>query len=158
MIIATARYEDLPALLSLEHSGFSAKERWSGTSWASELNADDRLVLVNREDDEVVAVACFSVVDQTAELLRVVVRPDRQGRGIARRLVQVGMEWADAAGAERMLLEVRHDNSRGLSLYDAAGFHPIARRTDYYGSGRHAIVMECRLAQHRIAEPDRWLA
>lgn len=158
MIISTATLEDLPALLGLEEVGFASHERWSGSSWASEVTADDRLVLVTREDDQVVGVACFSVVDQTAELLRVVVRPDLQGRGMARRLVQVGMEWADAAGAERMLLEVRHDNARGLSLYDAAGFHPIARRADYYGSGRHAIVMECWLTRYRIPQPDRWLA
>ena len=161
MIVATAKPDDLPALLELEESGFDAPERWSTGSWASELSSPDRLVLISRDEDQVEAVACFGVLDDTAEVLRVVVRPDRRERGIARRLVGLGMDWADAAGADRILLEVRYDNDRGLSLYKAAGFTAIARRSDYYGLGRHAIVMECRF--HRRPAPglsrlSRWPA
>lgn len=161
MIVTTAKPDDLSTLLQLEESGFDAPQRWSASSWASEIAAPDRLVLVSRDDDQVEAVACFSVLDDTAEVLRVVVRPDRRQRGIARRLVGLGMDWADAAGADRILLEVRHDNERGLCLYAAAGFAAIARRPDYYGAGRHAIVMECRL-RHRplagLSSLSRWTA
>ena len=83
MIVATAKPDDLPALLELEESGFDAPERWSTGSWASELSSPDRLVLISRDDDQVEAVACFGVLDDTAEVLRVVVRPDRRERWLA---------------------------------------------------------------------------
>ena len=88
MIVATAKPDDLPALLELEESGFDAPERWSTGSWASELSSPDRLVLISRDDDQVEAVACFGVLDDTAEVLRVVVRPDRRERGIANQPVR----------------------------------------------------------------------
>ena len=68
MIVATAKPDDLPALLELEESGFDAPERWSIGSWASELSSPDRLVLISRDDDQVEAVACFGVLDDTAEV------------------------------------------------------------------------------------------
>lgn len=145
MIMAPATVDDLESLLGLESTGFDAPERWSRDSWAAELDADQRLVVVSREVGRVGAVACFSVLDETAELLRVVVAPDCRGRGTARRLVGAGKDWAQARGARRMLLEVRPDNEPALAVYRATGFQPIARRKDYYGTGRHAVVMECEI-------------
>lgn len=156
MIVSVATEADLDALLRLEETGFEPGERWNESSWAAEVDREDRLVLVSREAGEVEAVACFSVLDDTAELLRVVVRTDRCGRGVARRLLGVGKEWAEAAGADRILLEVRHDNDAALALYGASGFEPIARRRDYYGPGRDALVMECPLSHHEMLELERW--
>lgn len=141
MIISIATPADLPELLELEAQGFQPGQRWSAASWASELDAADRLVLVSREAG-LLAAASFSVLADTAELLRVVVRPDQTGRGLGRRLVQLGQQWAADLGAERMLLEVRHDNEPALALYRRTGFTAIARRADYYGPGFDAVVME----------------
>ncbi|MGI5951485.1 MAG: GNAT family N-acetyltransferase [Brooklawnia sp.] len=157
MIIALASHDDLAALVELENN-FEASERWSQTSWRAELEGADRLVLVCRDADQVQAVACFWVVHQTAELLRVVVHPAARRRGLARKLIGLGKEWAEAAGAERILLEVRHDNSAALALYEAAGFAPIAQRRDYYGPGRHGVVMECQLPRHSLFQPAGWPA
>lgn len=156
MIVSTAFHDDLPRLLALEESGFEPSERWSEASWAAELARDDRLVLVARHGDELDAVACLSVLGGTAELLRVIVHPTRRGRQIARRLIGVGKEWAEAAGADRMLLEVRHDNAAALGLYTATGFDVIARRRDYYGPGRDGLVMQCQLAHVSLLELGRW--
>lgn len=156
MIVSMAAHDDMDALLALEGVGFGSGERWSEASWSAELGREDRLVLVSREAGEVEAVACFGVLDDTAELLRVIVRPDRSRRHIARRLVGVGKEWAEAAGANRMLLEVRCDNAPALALYGACRFEAIARRRDYYGPGRDAVVMECQLPHHQLLELQRW--
>ena len=106
MIIATATERDLPELLELECLGFAEQERWSAAAWRGELVAEHRLVLVIREGTGVSAVACFGTLAETAELLRIVVHPSRARQGLARRLVAQGQEWAEACGAERMLLEV----------------------------------------------------
>ncbi|WP_341727900.1 GNAT family N-acetyltransferase [Brooklawnia sp.] len=158
MIVSTANRNDLTALLGLEESGFARSERWSAASWVSELDALHRLVLVSRDSSGVEAVACFSVLDDTAELLRVIVEPGQRGRGVGRRLVSVGKEWAEASGADRMLLEVRQDNAAALGLYCAAGFEPISRRRDYYGPGHDAVVMECALPHPALAAGARWWA
>jgi ribosomal-protein-alanine N-acetyltransferase len=154
MIVARAAVTDIPLILALEESGFD-KGRWSRTAWLSEIEADDRYVLVDRErDGTLVAVASFSAIADTAELLRVVVAPAYRGQGRARALVRAGTQWAQAVGATRLLLEVEETNEAARRLYDRQGFRPIARRDDYYGPGRHALVCELELRPISAPSPD----
>lgn len=158
MIVSTARLDELTAILELESHGFDKPQRWSAESWRAELEHPERLVLVGRELDRVIAVACFGVLAETAELLRVIVHPDAQRRGLARKLLGIGKEWAEAAGAERMLLEVLYDNPAALVLYETESFRPIAQRPDYYGTGKHGVVMECQLPRYSLFQPAGWPA
>ncbi len=148
MIFTQARENDITAILELEHGAFPAAERWSKLAWRDELLASDRYVLTARDvDDRVMAVATFQCVADTADLHRIMVARQHRGEGAAKRMVRAGMEWAQALGAERMLLEVREDNEAALGLYDGSGFEPIARRENYYGQGVHAIVMAAALEE-----------
>ena len=71
---------------------------------------------------------------------------DQRGRGIGRRLLRAGIDWAHATGAEEVLLEVEVDNAPARGLYESLGFRPLARRADYYGPGLHALVMALDVA------------
>lgn len=152
MIFSRAALTDLPAIAALEAEGFDTA-RWSAEAWQAEIEGADRHVLVARQaaTDEVVGVATFQVVADAADLHRVVVRGDHRGRGIGRRLVRAGVDWAEARGADRMLLEVESENEAALGLYTALGFQPIARRSDYYAPGLHALVMELPLGRESAA-------
>lgn len=142
MIIQHAREEHLDGILALERDGFSTGEQWSRNAWAEELAADDRLVLAHTAaDGEVVGVANFGCVEDMADLHRVVVQRDVRGRGVATQLIRAGIEWAEALGASRMLLEVRTDNDPAVELYSRLGFDRISLRRDYYGPGLDAVVM-----------------
>ncbi len=92
-------------------------------------------------------VATFQLVADTADLHRVVVAPDQRGRGIGHALVEAGIAWAAERHGQRMLLEVDHDNVPALALYEGLGFLELARRKDYYGAGRHALVMQRELVR-----------
>ncbi len=154
MIVSRATVADLDAILALEESGFD-RSRWSRTAWLAEIEADDRCVLVDRDAEEkVVAVATFSAVADTADLLRVVVAPEHRGEGLARELVRAGIQWAQAFGATRLLLEVEETNDAARRLYDRTGFRPIARRDNYYGAGRHALVCALDLEPQSIPSPE----
>lgn len=141
MIITRAVENDLDQIVELEVGGF-AHARWSESAWREELTNGDRHVLVTRDfTGDVIGVATFATVGEVADLHRVVVRADVRGQGIGRRMVQAGLEWAEAMGAEQMMLEVEAGNSAAHHLYQDMGFLPVHRRADYYGAGRHAIVM-----------------
>jgi ribosomal-protein-alanine N-acetyltransferase len=142
MIVSRARFDDLDAIMTLEASGFE-HAGWSRDSWATELTASDRQVLAYRDaDDRLVAVATLHLVEDFADLLRVVVSPERRGQGIARKLLIASILMAQASGAVRVLLEVEEDNVPARAVYTRLGFSPIDRRRDYYGPGLHALVME----------------
>lgn len=150
MIVTRALEADLDAIVALESDGFD-HARWSRDSWHSELVADDRHVLVSRNvADEVVGVATFQTTGEVADLHRVVVRSDVRGQGIGRRLVQAGLEWAEAMGADQMMLEVEAGNEFAHRLYENMGFEPVHQRPDYYGAGLHALVMS------RPLRPEPW--
>ena len=135
---------DLDDVLILERDGFD-HARWSDASWRAELEGADRLVIGERDHDQLLGVATFQHMLDVADLHRVVVAPAARGRGVGTRLVRHGMSWARAEGAERMLLEVEHENAPALALYERLGFTRIDTRLDYYGPGAHALVLERRL-------------
>ncbi|MCA0295903.1 MAG: GNAT family N-acetyltransferase [Actinobacteria bacterium] len=152
MIISHARTEDLADILALEQAGFEPAEQWSETAWAEELANPDRHVVAQLDlDAHVVGVATFSRVEESADLLRVLVRPDARGRGIGASLVRAGLDWAAAVGAHQMLLEVSPENESAVGLYRRLEFEPISTRRDYYGPGRSALVM-----MRTLAADDAW--
>lgn len=160
MILSRASLADLPQIALLEHEGFE-HARWSPEAWREEIAGADRHVLLARDaDGAVVGVATFQVVADVADLHRVVVCADQRGRGIGGRLVLGGIDWARAAGAERILLEVETENAPALALYRRLGFRSVGRRADYYGVGVHALVMELALrgADRSFGGADRSIA
>lgn len=142
MIITRARLSDLPGIVDMERMGFDDQSQWSEGSWRSELERDDRCVLASKDPDgNLTGVATFQTVAEVTDLHRVMVRPDVRGRGVAVALLRAGIEWAEAMGAEQMVLEVEQNNEPALALYRKMGFEPLSKRSHYYGEGRHALVM-----------------
>lgn len=89
----------------------------------------------------VVGYAVASVVADIAELQRIAVDRAHRRTGVARELLDVVARAARAAGADRVLLEVREDNAGALALYADQGFDEIDRRRRYYRDGATAVVM-----------------
>lgn len=143
MRVRRADDPDLDIILALEEQGFEAPERWSRASWASELAADNRIVLVAEGDAGIDGVITVQQVGGVAELNRIVVAAAGRRTGLGKTLLAAGI--AAAEEAEEMLLEVRHDNAPAMALYAAFGFEEIARRNNYYGNGVDAVVMRVEL-------------
>ena len=122
MIVETAVAEDLPDILALEEH-FATQ--WSEASWRQEVTGEGRLVLIaRRTSGEAVGVAAFQLVDDVADLHRIVVAPHQR---------------------RRMLLEVDASNASAIQLYQGYGFAAVATRPDYYGPGADALLLERRL-------------
>ena len=149
MIISHLDAAQALELAPLETNCFPERERWSLDSWRAELIRPSQLGLAARAmtTGQLLGAAVFGVQDETADLLRIAVDPAEQRRGIARKLVMTGLDWAASQGATRMLLEVREHNESAERLYRDFGFVPISIRKNYYGPGSTAIVMQLELAQ-----------
>ncbi|WP_435746738.1 GNAT family N-acetyltransferase [Nocardioides sp. SYSU DS0663] len=85
--------------------------------------------------------AVVSVVADIAELQRIAVTPAHRRSGHASELLEAVVTLARAGGAERLLLEVREDNTGALSFYAARGFVEVDRRPRYYRDGATAVVL-----------------
>jgi ribosomal-protein-alanine N-acetyltransferase len=77
-----------------------------------------------------------------AEILTLATMEHARRQGIARRVLAAGLDWAEAAGAMRVFLEVSEGNAPARALYAAAGFTACGVRRRYYADGSDALVLQ----------------
>lgn len=71
-----------------------------------------------------------------AEILSVAIARAWQGRGLARRLLDLHLRRLAGLGLRAVFLEVDEDNGAARRLYAGAGFREVGRRPGYYAQGR----------------------
>lgn len=69
------------------------------------------------------------------------VKPERQGAGRGRRLLEAALSRLARSGADRVRLEVRPSNDPAVSLYLSTGFAVVGREEGYYQDGEDALIM-----------------
>ena len=86
------------------------------------------------------------LVEDEAEILSVAVARANQGRGLARKLLDLHLRRLAGLGARAVFLEVDEHNRPAIKLYDRAGFQPISRRPNYYqvAGGGTAVALVLR--------------
>lgn len=95
------------------------------------------VLLVGRDDQQVVAFAAAAPVDeQTAEVRYVGVSPRAWGGGVGTRLMTELRSALVGAGYERAELMVYIDNSRALRLYERQGWSANGEPTPHPRTGK----------------------
>ena len=139
--IVGARRDDLPAILALERDGFAPDERWSERSWSGELLGEGRTVLLARAE-QVLGVIALRTTGELADLHRLVVAPSARRSGLGLALTTAGLTAVGHLGAQAVILEVDYANEPAIALYQRVGFEQLTARRDYYGPGRHALILK----------------
>ena len=134
--------DDLPGLVALEQECFGPAA-WSEASLLHELSQvpETRHVVVLQDGGAVTGYGVLLAVGETADIQRVAVAPACRRAGAGQRIVEALLAEAERRECAKVLLEVAADNAAARGLYEAAGFEVLAERRDYYGVGRHAVVM-----------------
>ena len=140
---------DLPVVAALEARIHAAP--WSERNFRDALAAGYS-ARVGVQGERIVAYGVLMLGPGEAQLLNLSVVPDARRMGLGRALLEQFIDDARRLYADQLVLEVRIGNHAAITLYEAAGFVPIARRVAYYppataGGGREdALVMRCELA------------
>jgi GNAT superfamily N-acetyltransferase len=99
--------------------------------WAARLDAGARspaeAALVAERGGEPVGLAWARLEDSSpgvAHLYQVWVAPEHRGRGAARGLLAAAADWARAAGAHTLALDVTCGDTPAMRLYTRAGCRP----------------------------------
>ncbi len=136
---------DLDAVTALEASLQAFP--WSRGNFVDSLAAGHS-ALVCRAGAEVVGFAVVMTVLDEAHLLVIGIDRYHQGRGHGAALLRRVMDDAQAAGARRLLLEVRPSNQQAVEFYLRFGFTQVGVRRGYYpaAAGREdALVFDKEL-------------
>ena len=143
MTVRPATTADVDAIASSEAENLGA-DAWSHA--LVEEGVAGRLptvhYLVAEEHQRLVGHAVASLAGEVAELQRIAVAAAYRRTGVATALLDEVLAVAAAAGAARLLLEVREDNDHAIAFYAARGFVEVDRRRRYYRDGASAVVLE----------------
>ena len=146
--------DHLDELVELERICFSTP--WSRNLLAEELdNACSAFLVALDDSDKVVGYAGLQVVLDEGYIANVAVRPECRRQGIAGKLLQVFLDFAQANRLAFLTLEVRASNQAAIALYANRGFEEVGRRKNYYEHPREdAIIMTKEFAPHGTEDPN----
>ena len=119
------------AVLATLH-GASFRRGWSEDEFERLLL--DRSVLAHRAtlDQRPVGFIISRIAAGEAEILSVAVARAQQGRGLARRLLDLHLRRLAGLGVRAVFLEVDDDNVPARRLYARSAFRQVGRRDGYY--------------------------
>ncbi len=148
MNVREATSRDLPRILEIERLAFA--QPWSLDSFKRELMLPfSRIVIAAEGQAETRALPggflCRWLVADECHILNVAVHPNLRRSGIALALMAAVIDEAKAKNIRLVTLEVRRSNLAARSLYRKLNFEERRLRTNYYGPGEDAIVMELHL-------------
>lgn len=135
--IEPAGPEHAAALAALHSSAFPERERWGADAMALQFGLPGTFGWIAAEGGMILA----RVAVDEAEILTLAVHPDRQRRGLGRRLVVQTLHTAAQRGARCVFLEVAERNAAARALYESCGFEELGRRRHYYPGGADALVL-----------------
>lgn len=118
---------------------------WSEAQWRSELEDPRRPCWGLEQRGQLLALACGWLVVDELHITAVAVDPSHRRQGLGRRVLELLLERAAAAGAAHATLEVAAGNGAALALYGRCGFSTAGVRRAYYRNGDDALVQWRRL-------------
>ncbi len=132
-LFTTARDEDIPAMVDIERQIYG-RAPWNRLAFEEELGRANRLYLVVKDDDKVVAYAGCDYYwrRRDAHITNIAVMPTYQHCGIGTELMMTQMEVASRYQLETMSLEVRVENAAAKRLYHRLGFRDGRVKYHYY--------------------------
>ena len=133
--------DHLDEVAELERICFSTP--WSRNMLAEELdNALSAFLVALDESGKVVGYAGLQVVLDEGYITNVAVRPECRRQGIAGKLLQVFLDFAQGNHLAFLTLEERASNYDAIALYGSRGFRSVGRRKNYYEHPKEdAIIM-----------------
>ena len=143
--------DHLDEVAELERICFSTP--WSRNMLAEELDNMLSAFLVALDDfDRVVGYAGLQVVLDEGYIANIAVFPEYRRQGIAGKLLQVFMNFAEANRLAFLTLEVRASNQAAISLYENRGFLEVGRRKNYYEHPKEDAIIMTKEYVHDGAE------
>jgi ribosomal-protein-alanine N-acetyltransferase len=138
-VLSAATPRDAVALAALHAASFN--RGWSEHELEQLLT--DRSVVADRaiRGRRIAGFILSRRAADEAEILSVAVARAAQGRGLARRLLDLHLRRLAGFGLRAVFLEVDEDNEPARRLYARAGFREVGRRPGYYAGGKGAMVL-----------------
>jgi len=140
IIIRDMQEVDIKQVAELEKEFFS--DPWPVSAFQEIIEETYWRASVALSNDIIIGYACYYIVDIEAHLANIAVAPAYRRKSVAKRLLEIILQYASASDCEYILLEVRPSSKAARSFYDKHGFELLYRRPGYYHNpDEDALVM-----------------
>lgn len=119
---------DLAALVSLDAAAFEAPYQLASGELIEMMVTSGLFVVATAADAALLGYACADTLVDTGQIMRLAVHPAARRQGIGRALLNHGLAYCQAAGAQRVTINTQESNAAGLRLYEESGFRRMGRR------------------------------
>lgn len=134
---------DIDDVLAIERDAYPFP--WTRGNFLDSLDSGYEAWVLRDAEDRLLGYFLLMYGVEEAHLLNITVRPDVQGRGLGRQLLDKLITLVRDAAMHAVLLEVRPSNQQALAVYRHLGFAQIGVRKNYYPAAQatreDAIVM-----------------
>lgn len=127
-------FADLKEVLSIEKRAYEFA--WTEGIFRDCIRVGYQCRILETPHGFVQAYGVMSAAVSEAHILNLCVRPELQGRGLSRQLLNHLLELASSLNVRTVFLEVRPSNHRALRLYTDAGFCEVGIRRGYYPAAK----------------------
>lgn len=146
LVIRRMKVEDVPVAHEIDVLSFTLP--WPERSLRYEVTDNPAArCWVAETDGRVVGMLFLWMIVDEAHIATIAIHPDCRRQGIARKLLIMALDSAQAEGAKSALLEVRAGNKAALRLYEKFGFEVVGRRERYYKDNFEDAVL---MTLHRL--------
>lgn len=141
MMIKKASHSDVKRLCELEKKLFS-KENFPLSYGSLRYHVKNNMLYLFEMEGSVAGYVLVLVKRRDAKLYSIGVDKTHRGKKIANELLSFATKELSLMGFEKLLLEVRIDNEKAISLYKKSGFEIKKTIKEFYGDGCDAYLMQ----------------
>ena len=131
---------DIPYLVALEEE--LLKETVGEEMLASELHNKFARFFVATFNDMVIGYLSCWMVEDTVDIINVVIDKNYQHHGFGQALFSQMEEEAKINNCNNIMLEVKENNNQAIKFYLKQGYEQISIRKNYYQDHSNALIMK----------------
>jgi len=124
----------LALLAQIHRAAFALQDEhaWTESSFRQLLVSPGFEAKIYELDGDPIGFSLVRRVLDEAELISLAVLPALQGKGLAKKIMNLVIEQLKARACRGFFLEVREDNMKAIQLYYKIGFKKVGKRKGYY--------------------------
>ena len=140
LIIEQMNLNHLETISDILHSDFD--NFWTVQTFKQELENSNTYYIVAKIDNEIVGFGGVLKILNELQLNYIVTKKNKRNLGIASKILDNLICFANTNNIEYITLEVNEKNINAIKLYEKFGFKKIGLRKKYYNNIDNAILMK----------------
>lgn len=144
LLFRNMKRRDAEEVAFLEQMNF--QDAWTFDGVSETYDQPQAFITVAEEDGEIIGYCIIYFVLDEGEIARIAVHPQKQHKGVGRKLLDYTCEVSRKKNIRRLMLDVRKSNKTAQKFYEQYGFAEDGIRKKFYEKPTEdAILMSMQI-------------